>query len=296
MFLAASAPPQLHKRSRLSNHDDERSKKKAKFSHVHSYEEILMACYIAHTLFYRTPSVIDIVMKALQLGDGWGKSDMVFDMSGFCWCDGIDTIVIEYDGVYYHSKMDSTERDMRKTQKILDVHKTSLVVRIRDGGLDNLPMEEGLRLLQVRIPQNISSMAEKAKLVVEAILLRFPQCTNKSAVIAHTYTSHVLPIELMCVEVLEQFDDMFRQHWKEMVALLDDEYASAVQLLSFLKDHVGMTIQQITTFMNGGVAAHIGKSTESLLLQLLQLLKVTVGLEHVALCRWKWLFRVHTKR
>ena len=171
-----------------------------------SVEEVLLACYIAHALFYRTPTqVCEAARYAIQHGRLEGRLDMVFDVSRLDWCAAanISTIIVEYDGVYYHSKPENIERDVKKTQHILETHKQSLVVRVRDGGLGTLPCEKNSRLLQVCIPRNTSLMATKAQLVMRAILDQFPQCTTSTTIMAHTYTHRVKSVESMYVSMRE---------------------------------------------------------------------------------------------
>ena len=241
-------------------------------------EELQMACYITHALFYKAPSLnMEVVTRALLLGDALDKIDMAFNINEHCCCivAGVDKIIIEYDGAYYHSGVESAERDMRKTRRILEENMTSLVMRIRDGGLDNLTMDDP-RLLQISIPKDVSSVAMKAKIVIEALLEILPQCpATCKCILAHTYTARAPPIERMCVRLQEQSNEVFKRDWTALVALFDgDEDASmcvlgvhgvqsrmsaVVGFLTYLKDDIGMDKDQITTFMCDGLAARMDR-------------------------------------
>ena len=98
----------------------------------HSDEELIFTAYLLDAIEMLT---LEDFATCLERGNEVFNSDAVIDGLG---------CAVEWDGNYYHNKIGSADRDVRKTRKLLSAHDstgrgTLVVVRRRVGDLPPLP-------------------------------------------------------------------------------------------------------------------------------------------------------------
>jgi len=87
-----------------------------------SKEEILFECLLHIAIKDKIPNVYEII-NSLVLGDEYNRSDMVLYINN-------EPFIFEYDGGYWHDES-RILGDIKKTKKLLDLYKESIIVRIR---------------------------------------------------------------------------------------------------------------------------------------------------------------------
>ena len=217
-------------------------------------------------------------MAAMRRGDNLLLSDMVLELEKGCgkW------IVIEYDGVYYHTQ-DRVEADIKKTKRLLelDSEKYVAIVRLRIHGTPYLDTAYafGDRCVIMSVPPctSGSNAANAVRQLCGCLLKRglVPDSVRPRFDSAQRHIHKCGIIDYVCASIRQEMSHKEEVAFNMLKHCLDGDVSMAnkfrevngvitrVELvcagIDRLRDEWGMDKRDVCTFMSDSVAAAIGE-------------------------------------